>query len=160
MDDAAITIPQNSSPTLIERIRKHDPFHKRMIMQLDAAVNKYWQSTLGDRLSSGHHLILELQPTGVFADSVSEYSNLYSPLGLGLDSHLVMEIYEMLKQGKKAQFNGRLVKNTDWFVIPPGKVVTGNLAGRLSVDGNSYDVGFYAQPSLSLQPRLQYIRKV
>jgi len=160
VDTATSICPQTSPPTLIERIREYDPFHQRNIMQLDASVNNYWQSTLGGRLSSGLHLMLELQPTGVFADSISEYSKLYSPLGLRLDSHLVRETYEMLKQGKKAQFNGRLIVNTDWFVLPPGNVFTGNLVGRLSVDGNSYDVGFYAQLGSGWGPRLQYIRKV
>ena len=138
--------------SLRKLIRDHNPLHRQERIPLEATVEKFFEGMKTTSLfQTQPHLFLELKGP----DSAYMYSGHYSTLPFNLNLPLVREVYDMLKQEKKARFNGYLTIYTDWALIPPTKAQTGELVGELSLDSKSYSVRFIS--SRVTGPMLKYI---
>ncbi|MBI2659138.1 hypothetical protein HYX05_03530 [Candidatus Woesearchaeota archaeon] len=144
---------------LIELVRHYRPFpisnplHGRREYNLDVGVERFYEQNEA-LIQSKPHLVLELQNS----DSVDRRFRFnYSQLELSLSSPLVKEIYDSLRNGKKARFKGRLTIHTDWALIPPTREVTGELTGELAVDGRTYHTNFTSKHHLEIRPYLRQI---
>lgn len=130
-------------------------FVKDERIPLEAFVEKFSGETITPIFSgSWHALVLELRGYG----NAAEYSQFYSSLLLDLGNHLSQEIYDLLKQGKNARFNGELIVSKYLELLPlPLTTRIGELKGDLSVGGNTYYAEFVG--SRLVTPKLKRIDK-
>jgi len=155
-------LPNNSS----ERFSRDMP-HPKKIISLEGTVQNYSEQSLSNEFSPPKtHLVLEMKESnndGFLRGELSRYSQHYSRLAMNFGNYpLVNEIYDSLKQGKKASFNGKLVIYKDsgwWHSVVYGRLVGDLTIGDLNAGGKSYEVSFFSHPNLGESPRLEQISR-